>query len=105
MERLMDLAGDKTVLALRRACDRHVGGIEPREGVPQVLVDEIISNLPHGVLQAVLNPAIGADDGGIGVAIRIDESFYFYIASVAQYWIRLGHNGNSKLDCLNTCTD
>jgi hypothetical protein len=73
----VDLARDETVMALRRACDRHVGGIDPREGVPQALVDEIISNLPHGVLQAVLNPAIGADDEMIGVAIRIDESFYF----------------------------
>jgi hypothetical protein len=92
----MDLAGDKTVLALRRVCDRHVRGIDPREGVPQALVDEVISNLPHGVLQAVFNPAAGADDGGGSrLAIRIDESFYFYIASVAQYWTSLGHNGDS----------
>lgn len=47
------------------------------------------------ILQAVLNPADGADDDGVGVAIRIDDSFYFYIASVAQYWMRLGHNGDS----------
>lgn len=84
---------DETICALRRVCDRYVA--RRADAVfSKAFADEIFANIPHGALQAVIRPAIGADDGL--VSVRIDPDFHFYVAFTAEYWASLRHGAESS---------
>jgi hypothetical protein len=87
----------ETINALRRILDRHADTVRrgfdtfgERESFVQCLTDEVIGNLPHGVLDSVILPAFGADDR-CPLAVRIEDDFHFYLAFCAEYLARLRH--------------
>ena len=80
---------DETICALRMVCDRYAALADAGAVFSQAFADEIFANIPHGVLQAIIHPAIGADDGL--VAVRIDPDFHFYVTFAAEYWASLRH--------------
>lgn len=74
---------DETKAALRRVCDRYAGAAALGQTLPHELVHEVFASLPRGVLTAVPNSALGAENN---IALNVSPTFYRYVAYAAEYW-------------------
>ena|ERR1700733_1947653 len=87
------VAGDPTILALRRALDRYAAnadcgsGKEPRR---DGFVDLITSHLPHNCVKPVFLPANGASPPCL--AVIFSPEFHQYVAFATEYWAALTHS-------------
>jgi hypothetical protein len=67
-----------------------------RDRLPRSLTHEIVPNLKHGVLNAVILPALRASDRR-RLAVPIGDNFHFHMAFCAEHLARLRHPENTVL--------
>jgi hypothetical protein len=84
------VAGDPTIIALRRALDSEASGLNPGENLPEGLISKIFACLPKNLVHSVFLPADGTHSPCVAIAFK--PSFEDYITFAAEYWANLVHS-------------
>jgi hypothetical protein len=95
LKRAMNLiSSDPTILALRRALDRHYATAKARKDTSGDLISVIFSCLPRDIFNTVFLPTDGTR--GPHLAITFKPAFGAYVTFAAEYWASLIHEVGSS---------